>query len=78
MLFDFEPVSVPTLTMEDVRFPLDILFISPMRDVIAIVHALPGQRLIEGPRNTRWVLEVPGGYAARHGLRVGARLTIRS
>lgn len=76
MLFDFRGDRAPCLTMKDVRFPLDMLFIDQAGRILSIVRAHPDQEHVIGPLGTRFVVEINGGSAAQHGLRTGQTVRI--
>jgi uncharacterized membrane protein (UPF0127 family) len=77
MLFDMGGMSAWMMTMRGVTFPLDMIFIDDESSVIGIVAMAapgsPGPYGIRAP--SRYVLEVPGGWAARHHVRPGDRVT---
>lgn len=72
MLFVFpEEVQVP-FWMKDTPVSLDLLFIREGQVVSIIENAAPYSEELLTPDSTyTTVLEVPGGYAARHNVRVG-------
>lgn len=62
--------------MCNTRFPLDMIFINAIGDVVGIVkHAQPYD---ETPRSvgapSAFVLEVNGGWADLHGVEIGAKV----
>jgi uncharacterized membrane protein (UPF0127 family) len=72
---------VQSFWMKNTRIPLDMLFIDgppdvPVGSVIGIVHQAEPSTLT--PRSaggpSRYVLEVPGGWARKHGVLVGAKV----
>jgi hypothetical protein len=82
MLFVYEAPLRPVIWMRGMRFPLDILWIRDGRVVDLVRKAkvpTPGedpQRFV--PReDAQYVLEVPAGFAERHGITVGDRAEIR-
>lgn len=62
--------------MRFVRFPLDAVFIRSDGTVARIRRAVPGQWGLWAGEPVRYVLEVPAGFARRHGLRRGDRVTL--
>jgi uncharacterized membrane protein (UPF0127 family) len=82
MLFLFDHRDTFGFWMKDMRFPIDILWINDgvIADLsVDVPMPVPGERLpLYFPRvpvNT--VLEVPAGFAKRHGLKVGMPVDMR-
>jgi uncharacterized membrane protein (UPF0127 family) len=73
MLFDFHSESDEHFWMRNTFIPLDMLFIKNSGVILAIFENVqPHSETPVGPnRPVRAVLEVPGGTAARLGLKVG-------
>jgi uncharacterized membrane protein (UPF0127 family) len=81
MLFVYRDRAVRTYWMKGVRFPLDIIWIDRGRvtGVEADVPVPRGQLPVYSSRTPAdRVLEVPGGWAARHGVGRGDRVAIES
>ncbi len=79
MLFVFDADGNQSFWMKNTLIPLDMLFIA--RDgTVAGIHAnatpLSTADIAVG-MPSRYVLEVPGGWAARHGISAGARVEFR-
>ena len=73
MLFVFDVPAVQTFWMKDMKFPIDILWIADHR-VIGIESAVvadDGLRRYTSPFAVDEVLELPAGWAQRHGVRLG-------
>jgi hypothetical protein len=72
MLFFMPAKQVQTFCMRGMRFPLDLIWISDGR-VAGITRnvppTFPGNLTSPGP--VTHVLEVPGGFAHRHGIKAG-------
>lgn len=77
MLFLFDEEGEHSFWMKDTLIPLDLIFVDSAGTVTGIVaRARP---LTLEPRSggpSRMVLEVPGGWAAAHGVRVGDRMRV--
>jgi uncharacterized membrane protein (UPF0127 family) len=77
MLFLFDEEGEHSFWMKDTLIPLDMIFVDSAGRVTGIVaRARP---LTLEPRSggpSRTVLEVPGGWAAAHGVRVGDRMRV--
>jgi len=77
MIFVFEDESPHAFWMKDTLIPLDMIFIDGQQRVSGIVtraQPLSLERRMGGV--SRYVLEVAGGWAARHGVRAGDRVRI--
>ena len=82
MLFLFEEEGAQPITMRNMQFDLDVLFLGSDQRIRDLFEAVPhpSTSAAEGPAKTIWgrglyVLEVPSGTIRRHGLAVGAALT---
>jgi hypothetical protein len=77
MLFLFDEEGEHSFWMKDTLIPLDLIFVDSTGKVTGIVaRARP---LTLEPRSggtSRMVLEVPGGWAAANGVRVGDRMRV--
>lgn len=76
MLFLFEESGDHPFWMRNTHLPLDMIFLDEEGVVVGIVErAVPRSEI---PRSagvpSRYVLEVNGGWAAAHGVRVGDRV----
>ena len=77
MLFIFEKQKTQSFWMKNTYLFLDIIFIDDSHQVVGIVENAEPETLT--PRRvaapSRFVVEVIGGYAAKHGIRNGTRVT---
>ncbi len=73
MLFVFDEESQHDFWMKDTLIPLDMIFIDSSKRIVGIVARAEPRTLT--PRRvlapSRYVLEVPGGWAEAHGVRPG-------
>lgn len=83
MLFVFENDADRAFWMKNTLIPLDLIFIAregPAQGRVVGIRAdatpLSTAPLAVGAPS-RWVLEVPAGFAARHGLAAGDRVELR-
>jgi len=84
MLFSYAEPLIPTFWMKEMRFPIDIIWIRDGMVVDISPHLpapLPEIQLADLPRYQpkepiRYALEVPAGWAARHKVTNGTRVTI--
>ncbi len=77
MLFLFDEEGEHSFWMKDTLIPLDLIFVDSSGRVTGIVaraRPLTLEPRIGGPSRT--VLEVPGGWAEAHGVRVGDRMRV--
>lgn len=73
MLFIYERPQAVSFWMKNTLIPLDMLFVSPRGEVLALhENAIPGDLTpIPGGDGVQMVLEINGGMAARLGVEVG-------
>jgi len=78
MLFVFPTAAPRTFWMRNTPGSLDLLFLDAgLRLVALIQNAEPmSDRLLRSGAPAQYVLEVPGGFAERHGLGLGAQVRI--
>ena len=79
MLFVFPETDEHSFWMKNTLIPLDMIFIDEDRVVVGVVAG--AEPLTLEPRSagvSRFVLEVNGGWAARHGVAVGDRVTFEN
>ena len=76
MLFVFPAPSNQVFWMKNTRIPLDMLFADDQRRVIGIVaDAEPySEARLSVPGDSRYVLEVNGGFCRQRGVKAGDRL----
>ena len=78
MIFVFPEESLRSFWMKNTLIPLDMLFVDAKGKVIGIVeNAEPrtlASRSVEG--DSKFVLEVAGGWCARHGVAAGDTLAL--
>src|SRR2546428_10906151 len=79
MLFVFDEDRNHSFWMKNTLIPLDMLFIARDGTVVGIhANATPQSTAdIAVGMPSRYVLEVPGGWAARHGISAGGRGGVR-
>jgi uncharacterized membrane protein (UPF0127 family) len=77
MLFIFPAVDQLKFWMKHTEIPLDMIFADPSGVVVGIVaNATPYSEKPVGPdAPALYVLEVNGGFCARHGVRAGDRMS---
>ena len=75
MLFVFPAPDHLTFWMKNTEIPLDMIFADDAGRVIGVVEkAEPySEALLDVPGKSQYVLEVNGGWAARHGVKRGDR-----
>lgn len=75
MLFVFEKDDQYSFWMKDMHYPIDIIWISAAKRVVYIEKEVSPDTFPQSftpPTRARYVLEVPAGFAARHGIEVGS------
>jgi uncharacterized membrane protein (UPF0127 family) len=76
LVFVYPDERVRTFGMKDVGFPIDVVFIGVDNTVTAIVPLYVGDtRKIQSPGPSRYVLELPQGWASAHDIAVGSEFT---
>jgi uncharacterized protein len=78
MLFVFDDETERSFWMSNTPIPLDILYIRGDATVVSIAaQTTPySEKKIPSRGPARYVLEVPGGWAERNGVKPGDRLTL--
>jgi uncharacterized membrane protein (UPF0127 family) len=80
MLFVFDPPQTPGFWMKDMYLSLDIIFADKEGTIITIYPDLAPSTYPQSFRPTKpayYVLEVPAGFAARHGIAVGDKIVVQ-
>jgi uncharacterized membrane protein (UPF0127 family) len=76
MLFEFPDSRRRFFYMRNTYIPLDMIFIDAERKVAGVVEN--AEPLSESPRgiasSSKWVVEVPAGFCAKHSIYAGARM----
>lgn len=78
MLFVFDEESEHPFWMKNTLIPLDMIFIAGDGTIAGIhenAHPLSLDSITVG-KPSRWVLEVPGGWSAKHGMKAGDRVEL--
>jgi uncharacterized membrane protein (UPF0127 family) len=77
MLIEFDPRTVPRLTMEGVAIPLDMVFVDVSGKVSQVLTAMPETKVVVGPVGTQYVVELGAGEAKdiRRGQRAAVVVT---
>lgn len=78
MLFLYDPPQPATMWMKNTLIPLDMIFITSDGRIAGIrANTTPLSTASVGVgQPTRFVLEVPGGYAARRGIAPGDQIEL--
>jgi uncharacterized protein len=78
MLFIFPEEDWLNFWMKNTLIPLDMIFLSKDLTIVGIIErAEPKTLAARGPRAmAKYVLEVPGGWSARMGLKPGLRMLV--
>lgn len=76
MLFVFPVQEVQSFWMKNTYIPLDMLFIDEELTIVGIIHeARPRTTTSQSVGvESKYVLEVNGGYCRRHGVREGSKV----
>jgi uncharacterized protein len=76
MLFIFPEEETLNFWMKNTLIPLDMIFVAADRTIVGVVErAEPRTLSPRGPdRDAQYVLEVPGGWVAKVGLRPGLKV----
>ncbi len=78
MLFPFIPQAVPKFWMQDMRFPLDLIWINHDRVLAITPNLSPATypQTFSPPSAVTAVLEVNAGFAHQHGIKPGTGAVI--
>jgi len=81
LLFIFEQEGSQGIWMKDMHFSIDIIWAASDGTIITIASSVAPETYPEAfyakePR-ARYVLEVPAGFAKRHGIAEGAKLVLQ-
>ena len=78
MLFIFPSETVQSFWMRNTLIPLDMLFIDRRRRVVGVVQWAEPRTLTSRTvgKPSIYVLEVPGGWTARNGVRAGSTVDL--
>jgi uncharacterized protein len=78
MLFVFDGEEERTFWMSNTPISLDILYIKGDGTIVSIASRTTpySEKTIPSRGQARYVLEVPGGWAERHGVKAGDRITL--
>ena len=78
MLFLLNQAGLHAFCMRDMLFSIDIIWIANGKVVGICPDLAPSfQGIVTPPVPVRLVLEVPGGFAERHGIKVGAPVNLQ-
>ena len=77
MIFVFRDSDVLKFWMKDTRIPLDIVYVGPTGDVVAVKQMKPYDRsTTSSDAPAKWAIELNQGAAVRAGVKVGQTLQI--
>ncbi|HZX42684.1 MAG TPA: DUF192 domain-containing protein [Myxococcaceae bacterium] len=78
MLFIFPAEVVQSFWMRNTFIPLDLLFIDRRLQVVGVVQWAEPRTLVSqtGGKPSLYVLEVPGGWTSRNGVRTGSTVEL--
>lgn len=78
MLFIFPAETVQSFWMRNTLIPLDMVFLDRARRVVGVVQWAEPRTLTSRSvgKPALYVLEVPGGWASRHGVRAGSTVEL--
>ena len=84
MLFVFDMPGNYGFWMKDMQFPLDIIFADASGRIVSVYQNLSPQTYLANPPQVfypaapaLYVLEVPAGFAAAHGISVGMHFVLQ-
>ena len=79
MLFMFPEEGMYSFWMKDMRFSIDMLWISSQGDVVHLEHGVSPASYptaFSSSVPAQYVLEVPAGFSNTHGIKIGDRATL--
>jgi uncharacterized membrane protein (UPF0127 family) len=80
MLFIFGSPGNHGIWMKNMRFPIDIAWLDSRKIVVSVVHSAMPCRSINCPvykpgSTAKYVIELSSGVLAKHGIKIGDRLS---
>jgi uncharacterized protein len=81
MLFVFENPGVYGFWMKDMNFPIDIVWINSDNEVVGVEENVSPSTYPQSlfpAEAIKYALELPAGYSARHGIKLGSLLSRES
>lgn len=83
MLFIFDDETPRTFWMKSVEIPLDIIFFSSSKEIVAYYKSLPPCEqeqcdLYPSNKPTKYVLEVNGGLVDQYNIKQGDKITLQN
>lgn len=78
LYFIFDKIDYHGIWMKDMKFPIDIIWISEGQEVIDIEQAVSPStfpEIFEPSRPAKYVLEVNSGFVRRNGVKIGDVVT---
>ncbi len=78
MLFVFDQPGHHPFHMQGMLVPLDFIWVSADQQVVDVTQNVPPSHLgfITSKHPTQYVIELPAGFAAAHGISVGDDVTL--
>jgi len=77
MVFVYADNDIRVFAMKDVTFPIDVVFIAEDMTVSAIEPLDPDEtRTVSSPGPSRYVVELPQGWAAENGIVAGSIFSV--
>lgn len=76
MVFVYDSPRAVTFARKSVPFPIDVVFVGPDRTVTGVAPIDAGHGSAASPGIVGWVVEVPGGWAARNGVETGSPFSL--
>ena len=80
MLFIFDTDGIWGIWMKDMRFFIDIVWADSSGSVITVAHNIAPEtypKVFYPSRSARYVLELPAGFAAAHGIAEGVKMMVQ-
>lgn len=78
MLFLFKDLDLHSFWMKNTLIPLDLIWLNERKEVVSFVTAVPCEKdpceSYSTMQKSKYVLEVNGGFAKKHNLKIGDQL----
>jgi uncharacterized protein len=62
--------------MQNVGFPLDVVWMNSLGDITQLAGACPGPYVYGGAQDSKYVIEAPAGFIRTNSLKIGDQISL--